>query len=865
MQTPARPPDEPQRLEILRRLGLLDTLAEQALDDLTALAARACGTPQAMISLVDDNRQWFKSRYGTQICEGPRDLSFCGHAILGTALFMVPDAAADARFCDNPAVTGTPPVRFYAGAPLITPEGHALGTLCVVDHVPRSLDEAQQETLLALARQVMVHLQLRRLRAESPASRLAAIVESSEDSVVAKDLNGIVTDWNQGAERIFGYSAREMVGTSVLRLVPPGRIDEEAIVLRRIRRGERVPHFETIRRTRDGRLLDVSIAASPIKDAGGTVVGASIISRDITVLKDREREIARLSRLYSALSQVNQAIVMCRDREVLLRKVCQVLVENGGFRMAWIGWHDSETHQVVPVAQWGDDHGFLDGIQVYGDPDPEAQRATGNIFRASEPFISNDLMADPATLSWRPALQASGFLSTAAFPIRHRGEVSGTLCVYADQPDFFHDKEIALLEEAAGDISFALDTMEGEEERQRTQAALLNEKLFSDTMIESMPGILYFYDSGGRFLRWNRNFELVSGYSAAEIALMHPLDFFDADDTAAVGERIDDVFRSGDSFVEADFLAKNGTRTPYFFTGRHVTFNGRDCLVGVGIDISERKQAELALRELNETLEHKVAERTGELEVALVRAEAADRLKSAFLATMSHELRTPLNSIIGFTGILAQGLAGPLNEEQAKQLGMVRGSARHLLALINDVLDISKIEAGQLDVRADPFDLPELLKSATASVLPLADKKGLTLTASVSPMLGEMVSDRRRVEQILLNLLNNAIKFTETGGATLTADRIDGYQPVSGGAPCSAVRLRVRDSGIGIAAGDLSGLFQPFRQIDTGLSRQHEGTGLGLAICRRLASLLGGEISAASEPGRGSVFTVVLPLGKIAS
>lgn len=244
------------------------------------------------------------------------------------------------------------------------------------------------------------------------------------------------------------------------------------------------------------------------------------------------------------------------------------------------------------------------------------------------------------------------------------------------------------------------------------------------------------------------------------------------------------------------------------------------------------------------------------------RAETADRIKSAFLATMSHELRTPLNSIIGFTGIVLQGLAGPLNPEQTKQLGMVRSSARHLLELINDVLDISKIEAGQLEVRAEPFDLPTVLDRAIASMKPLAEKKGLALTANVPPELPEMVSDRRRVEQILLNLLNNAIKFTDQGGVTLTVEIVADFQPSPEAPRRPAVRLRVADTGIGIKPEDLALLFQPFRQLDTGLMRQHDGTGLGLAICRRLAGLLGGEISARSEWQHGSEFTVIIPLQK---
>jgi signal transduction histidine kinase len=276
-------------------------------------------------------------------------------------------------------------------------------------------------------------------------------------------------------------------------------------------------------------------------------------------------------------------------------------------------------------------------------------------------------------------------------------------------------------------------------------------------------------------------------------------------------------------------------------------------------DITAQKQAEMALRVLNQTLRLEVTDRTEELQSALVRAEAADRLKSAFLATMSHELRTPLNSIIGFTGIILQGLAGPLNAEQTKQLGMVRASARHLLELINDVLDISKIEAGQLEVRLEPFNLPESIQRVTALVRPMAEKKGLTLTVHLAPEFGNITSDRRRVEQILLNLLNNAIKFTEQGGVTLTVDELPagatGAHPIAG----PAMRFRVADTGIGIKPADIAVLFQPFRQLDAGISRQHEGTGLGLAICRKLAALLGGDISVTSEWSKGSEFTVIIP------
>lgn len=310
-------------------------------------------------------------------------------------------------------------------------------------------------------------------------------------------------------------------------------------------------------------------------------------------------------------------------------------------------------------------------------------------------------------------------------------------------------------------------------------------------------------------------------------------------------------------------MLRNGNRVLISWDNK-VVLNAQEEVVeilSIGTDITARRLAEEHIRQLHEdlqrhaaVLEHRVAERTAELAVAKERAEAADRLKSAFLATMSHELRTPLNSIIGFTGIILQGLAGPLTPEQNKQLEMVRGSARHLLALINDVLDISKIEAGQLEVTCEPFDLRASIVKVVDIVRPLAEKKELTLRMELAPEIGSWVSDPRRVDQILINLLNNAIKFTERGYVALSAELAADFLCIS-----------VSDTGIGIKMEDFQKLFQPFRQIDTGLARNHEGTGLGLAICGRLTELLGGRINVESEPGIGTTFTVTLPItGEVA-
>jgi len=721
------------------------------------------------------------------------------------------------------------------------------------------------------------------------------------------------------------------------------------------------------------------------EDAGSTVTSDTNSVGSLPLPLDPEArvaEIERLSRLYEALSGVNQAIVRAATRAELFEQVCRVLTERGGFGLAWVGWHEPQTQALVPVAKWGTPTEYLDEIRVYADDRPEGRGPTGTAFREGRAYVGNDILDEPGVRPWRDRLERHGLRASAAFPIRERGVVSGTLSVYANARGFFQDKEVRLLSEAVDDISFALDNQDREAARVQADQTLRRERDFSDAVLNSLPGVLYLYDRNGRFLRWNQNFERTTGYSREEIARMHPLDFFTESDMAVVANRIDEVFQSGSASVDAGLRSKSGRVIPHRLTGLSTQIDGETCLIGVGIDISdgkraeeeratsearyralfeyapdgivianadsryvdanasicrmlgysrdelvglhasdivvpenlaqigpavetiqarleyhqewrfrrkdgstfpaeviatllpdgnllgmirditERRAAEALLRQANEELEQRVEARTEELRSALVRAEAADRVKSSFLATMSHELRTPLNSIIGFTAIVLQGMAGPLTAEQTKQLSMVRSSARHLLALINDVLDLSKIEAGQLEVNCEPFDLRASIELVMSSMTPLADKKGLTLRAVIAPELGLLHSDRRRVEQILLNLLSNAIKFTTQGGVELSA------QPTSiiraAGAPTAlasgAVRIAIADSGIGIAVDDLASLFQPFRQLDSGLTRQHEGTGLGLAICRRLANLLYGEITVSSERSKGSTFCLTLPL-----
>lgn len=388
----------------------------------------------------------------------------------------------------------------------------------------------------------------------------------------------------------------------------------------------------------------------------------------------------------------------------------------------------------------------------------------------------------------------------------------------------------------------------------RAQAALRASEARMRQIVDLVPHMIFVKDHEGRFLLANQT--VAEAYGSTVPALVgRPQAELGLDAEQVRGWREEDrkVIEEGVVCFVAEAPFRDASGALRFLQTTKVPLLLEDgvtrAVLGVGIDITERKKADDELRRYHDHLEDLVKERTSELAVAKEKAEESDRLKSAFLATMSHELRTPLNSIIGFSGVLLQGLAGPLNEEQQKQMGMVCRSAEHLLALINDVLDISKIESGQLTFSIETFDLGASLASLVRSAAPLAEKRGLSLEHEISPSVGEVTTDRRRVEQIVLNLLSNAIKFTERGSVRLVATAGDGR-----------ATIRVVDTGIGIRAEDLDKLFRPFRQVDAGTARYYEGTGLGLSISRKLAELLGGSIDVASEPGRGSTFTVVLPL-----
>ena len=268
-----------------------------------------------------------------------------------------------------------------------------------------------------------------------------------------------------------------------------------------------------------------------------------------------------------------------------------------------------------------------------------------------------------------------------------------------------------------------------------------------------------------------------------------------------------------------------------------------------------RLVSEAELRRHRNHLEKLVRERTSELEgktveleEANIRLQEADRLKSIFLASMSHELRTPLNSIIGFTGIILQGISGEITDDQRKELTMVKDNANHLLTLINDVIDVSKIESGQIEPFIEEFDFADLMQEVKELFKVAVDEKGLDLSLRMPEGL-IIKSDERRVKQVVMNLVSNALKFTDKGKIEINVMEKDGMGEVS-----------VADTGIGIRKEDMDKLFKQFSRIHIKDRPAVEGTGLGLYLSQKIATILGGEIKAESEFGKGSVFTFTLPL-----
>ena len=392
-------------------------------------------------------------------------------------------------------------------------------------------------------------------------------------------------------------------------------------------------------------------------------------------------------------------------------------------------------------------------------------------------------------------------------------------------------------------------------EHKRLEQTLRENEARFRLLTEKASDLICLHESDGRYLYLSPSCERLLGYKPEELSGQNPYDLFHPEDINRIQVEAHDKARRGQEISSITYrIRRKSGEYIWFETYTQPVLNHHNQvtrLISASRDVTERWQAELALLEERALLARRVEERTAELSIANAELARTARLKDEFLASMSHELRTPLSGILGMSEALQMEIFGTLNDKQRDFLKDIEAGGRHLLSLINDILDLSKIGAGLLELDLETMSIPGLCQSSLRFVQQQALKKRIKLTSNIDPHVNTLEADERRLKQILVNLLSNAVKFTPPDGEV-------GLEVAGIGAE-SAVHFTVWDTGTGISEVDIQRLFQPFVQLDSSLARKHEGTGLGLALVYRLAELHGGSVRVESQVGQGSRFTVSIP------
>jgi PAS domain S-box-containing protein len=720
------------------------------------------------------------------------------------------------------------------------------------------------------------------IRPPDPTLRLAAIVESSDDAIVSKDLNGTISSWNRGAEELFGYTANEAVGQSITILIPPDRLAEEDMVLGQIRRGERIEHFETIRRRKDGTLIPISLTVSPIRDAAGVIVGASKIARNISYRREIEAELHELRDRLLALATASGSILGAPDSATVTSAAIDVA--RGVFAAdGYAVWRANPSGSWQIVCSFGISEEFASRA---------ISRPTGMstpFVPFSDPLVCEDVEATTIVADMRDAYRREKIVSMIVFPLTIRGERSGTMVFYLRQRTVFRQADIQVGTALANLVAAALTAADLYDEQRQAREAADNARDAADYARQQAA----FLAEAGRVLSSSLDYESTlrsvarlsvpriadwcavdivgEGGALQRIAVAHvdpqKVEFarmlqerYPADPKAPGG--VHEVIRTGKAAyiarIPPALLEASAQDDDHLRIIRELNLTSYMCLPltmqgkAIGAITFVSAESGRQYSEDDVRFAHELAARASlaiENARAYERANEASRLKDEFLATLSHELRTPLNAVLGYARMMRTQTLSP--EKASGAWDVVERNATSLKQIIEDVLDVSRIVAGRLRLNVEPVDLPGILRDATATVMPAADARGVRVETLIEPLTAPVSGDADRLQQIVWNLLSNAIKFTPRGGKVqLRLSRVNSH-----------VEVTVSDTGRGIAPDFLPFVFERFRQADATFTREHGGLGLGLAIAKQLAELHGGTITASSDGlDQGATFTVRLPL-----
>ncbi len=859
---PAPPhPREKERLAALRDLDILDTPPEEGFERITRIAQALFDVPIALVSFVDRDRQWFKSRRGLPLAQTPRDVSFCAHAILGEQVMVVPDAMADPRFDDNPLVTAEPDIRFYAGAPLFSPDGLPLGTLCVVDTKPREWSASDTASLEDLARLVVDEILVRSARGEHQAlltlTAATALGAADHDerlrdalAVGASYLGlpmGIVS-------RIEGDRYEVVVQTS-----PPGTLADGQVFdlgetyCQMTLEGNDVlgiAHMSASSRSGhpcyDAFRLEayIGVALTVEGQLFGTLNFSGPDPHRTPTFTPGEADFVRLLGrwLEGAIARKLQADRLQEQREILsvITKAQSTFIQNTNRRQAFTDL----LNNVLELTRC--EYGFIG--EVLHDPEGnpylktrsltniawneataklyEEQNEAGLEFRnldtlfgrtlsTGKPVVANDPYGDPR----RGGLPKDHppMRSYLGLPL-HLGDSFVGMLGLANRPGGFDESLVDVLEPLTTTIAQLIEAVRAQEVRRKDQASILR---LSQVASQMTNGVVV-TDLGGHIEWVNEEFCRMFGYSLTELVGSRPRDILHGPGTDAASER--------------EILDSMSSITPFSMELRVVNRHGQHLWVDLAGTPLQGPEAEVEGFLVTVT---DISER-----------KRVERMKNEFISTISHELRTPLTSIAGSLDLVAAGVTGDLPEGAHRMISIAQTNSHRLAELINDLLDLERLIEGGVPIEAEQHQLMEILERS------VADNQSYGAKYDVTFDIGERADhvwvrvDSLRLIQVMSNLLSNAAKFSDRG----TAVRIDAH--VSNG----VVRVDVTDHGPGIPEEFRDRIFEKFSMADASDTRRRGGSGLGLAISKELIERMNGALTFESTVGVGSTFSFVLPV-----